>query len=128
MDAGLLFQVGLHGQAVGLFVALDPGASDRRSFGGIQPAELNARLVRQIAHDAAQGVDLFDQVAFGEASHRRVAGHVGHSVQIYIKYQDFQTHSGGRQGAFAAGMPGSHHDEIIGFRIEGHRWLIKKIE
>ncbi len=124
MDTWFLLQMGLHSQAIGLFVALDPGAPNRRTFGGIEQSELNAGLVRQTAHKATQGVDLFDQVAFGQPPYGGVAGHVGNGVQIQIKNQDLQTHTGGRQSAFTAGVPGSHHNEIIGFRIECHGWLI----
>ena len=42
VDAGLFFQPGFHGQAVGLLVALDAGAPDRRPLGEVKGAELDA--------------------------------------------------------------------------------------
>ena len=44
IDPALFFQVGFHGQAIGLFVALDAGAPDRRPFGEVEGAELDAGL------------------------------------------------------------------------------------
>ena len=116
-----------HGQAIGLLIALDPGAPDRRAFGGVQQPELDAGLVGQEAHDAPQGIDFFDQMTFGQPAHRRVAGHVGHGVQVEIEQQDVQAHAGCGQGTFAAGMAAADDNEIVGLRIDGHNWLIIRL-
>jgi hypothetical protein len=120
IQAPFLFQVGFHGQAVGLLVALHPGAPDRRPLGEIEGAELDAGAVGQVPHDAPQGVDLFHQVAFGQAPHRGVAGHLGHGVQVEIEEQHLEPHAGRGQGPFAAGVAGPDDDQIIFFRIKGH--------
>ena len=124
MEARLALQMRFHGQPIGLLVALDPGAPDRRAFAGIQEPELDAGLIRQEAHDAPQGIDFFDQMTFGQPADRRVAGHVGHGVQVEIENQDVQAHAGRGQGAFAAGMAAADDNEIIDLRIDGHDWLL----
>ena len=117
--AGLL-QMGLHGQAIGLLIALHPGAPHRRPLGKIQGAKLHPCQVGQIPHDAPQGVDFLDQVPFGQAAHRRVARHGRHGVQVEVQKEDFQPHADRSQGAFAAGVSGAHHDQVKFSGIKGH--------
>ena len=120
LDQRLMLQAGLHGQAIGLLVALDPGAAHRRPFGEVQGAELDAGEVRQFPHGPAQGVDLFDHVALGQAAHRRVAGHLGHGVEIEVEEEHLEAHAGRGQGPFAAGVARPDDDQIVFFRIKGH--------
>ena len=99
IDAGLVFQQGFHGQAIGLLIALDAGAPDRRPPGEVKGAKLDARLIRQQAHHPAQGVDLLHHVALGQAPHRGIARHLGYGVQVEIEEQYLQTHAGRGQRA-----------------------------
>ena len=73
-----------------------------------------------MAHHAPQGVDFLHQVALGQPAHRRVAGHLGHGVQVEVEEQYLQPHPGRRQRAFAPGVAGADDYQIIFFRIKGH--------
>src|SRR5512136_2765689 len=62
----LAFQDSFHLQVVELHVGLSPRRPYCRSFLGIQPAELNPRLIGVLAHLPSQGVDLFYQLSLGQ--------------------------------------------------------------
>ena len=71
-------------------------------------------------HGPAQGVDFLHQVPLGQAPHRRVAGHGRHRVQVEAEQQDLESHAGGRQGPFAAGVPGPYHNQVKFCGINSH--------
>jgi hypothetical protein len=62
-----------HFQAVRLLVALGAGRPDGGSARGVQQAELDTDRVSDFAHNAAQGIDFADQMAFGNSADRGVA-------------------------------------------------------
>ena len=72
-QAGIGEQLALHRLAVETPVDLRARAADGRALGAVKQAELNARLVRQRAHQAAERVDLAHEVTLAEAADRRVA-------------------------------------------------------
>jgi len=65
----------LHRAGVGVFVTLAARAVHRRALALVEHAELDARGVGHPAHEAAQGVDLADDLALGQAADGRVAAH-----------------------------------------------------
>ena len=65
---GLVFQ---HAPDCGFVqnpVGLGAGGAHGRAFAGVEDTKLDARLVGGQSHRAAQGVDLFDQMAFADAA------------------------------------------------------------
>ena len=70
-----------HADAVERLVALRA----RRPHGGatacVEQAKLDAARVGDFAHNAAEGVDLADQVTFRDAADGRVAAHLGDLVE-----------------------------------------------
>ncbi len=66
-------EAALHSRPVTGLVALRSRRLDGPTPAAVEEAELDARLVRQEAHQPAQGVDLAHQVALGQAAHGRVA-------------------------------------------------------
>ena len=78
----LVFHDLLHPQPVAQPVGLGPGGPDRRAFAGIEPPELDAGGVDIFGHFAAQGIDLLDQMAFGQAADGRIAGHGADGVDV----------------------------------------------
>ena len=79
MEALFLLHDGLHGQAVELLVALEPGGLHGRPLGGVEQAEVDGRQIGDPAHLAAQGVHFLDKLALGQAADGGIAGHQGHA-------------------------------------------------
>jgi len=67
------FENRAYGSRVEVAIALRAGSLHRRTLRTVEHLELNAGLVRRFAHESAEGVDFFDEVAFGETTNRRVA-------------------------------------------------------
>ena len=109
----LLLHDGLHRQAVELLVALEAGGLDGRPLGGVQEAEVDGGLVGDPAHLTAQGVDLLDELALGEAADRGIAGHERDGVEVDVEQQGLAAHPGRRQGRLAARMPAADDDDVI---------------
>ena len=111
-QVGLRFQDFAHLEAVGLLVALGARRPDRRAAGSVEQAELDADRVRDLAHDAAQGVHLADQVPLGNAADGRIAGHLGDEIDVEGVERRLQAHAGCGHGGFAAGVSGADYDYI----------------
>ncbi len=126
LEIGLRLQHFFHLQPVGLLVALGAGGPDSGAAGSIQQAELDADCVRNFSHDAAEGVDLANQVAFSNAAHGWIAGHLGDEVDVEGVQRGLQAHAGSRHGGLATGMAGAddHYVEFFGERwhllLESH--------
>ena len=113
MEALLLLHDGLHREAVELLVALEAGGLDGRAFGGVQQAEVDGGLVGDPAHLTAQGVDLLDELALGEAADRGVAGHQRNRVQVDVEQQRLAAHPRRRERRLAARVPSPDHNDVI---------------
>ncbi len=74
--------------------------------------ELDADRIGNLAHDAAQGVHLADQVSLGNAADCRIAGHLRDEVDVERVEGGLQPHAGGGHGGFAAGVSGANDDDI----------------
>ena len=93
-------------------VSLRPRRPHRRTAAAVEHLELDAGGVDRAAHQAAQGIDFADQLAFRGAADRRVARHRGdvrcrHRAQRHLAPQ-----VGRRPRRLTAGMPGPDHDDI----------------
>ena len=66
---------------VGAFVGLGAGAVHGGPLAAVEHAELDAGSVDGAAHDAAQGVDLADELPLGQAADGRIAAHLGDAIQ-----------------------------------------------
>ena len=58
-----------------VFVGFGAGGLDGGAFGFVEHSELDAGGVDGVGHEAAEGVDFADDLAFGEAADGGVAGH-----------------------------------------------------
>ena len=67
-----------HPLPVRLLVGLRPRRPDRRPAAPVEHLELDPGRVDRQAHQAAERVDLADEVALGRPANRRIAGHVRH--------------------------------------------------
>ncbi|OPY91975.1 MAG: hypothetical protein A4E73_01609 [Syntrophaceae bacterium PtaU1.Bin231] len=113
MQTRLPFDGGLHGQAVELLVALDAGGLHGGALGGVEQAEVHGGAVGDPAHLAAQGVDLLDKLALGEAADRGVAGHERDRIEIDVEEDRLAAHARRGEGGLAARVPPADDDDIV---------------
>ena len=71
--------------------------------------------VGDFAHDAAEGVDLADQVAFGDAADGGVAGHLRNQVQVHGDHGGPQPNAGAGAGGFAPGVARADDNDVVPF-------------
>jgi hypothetical protein len=123
VEAGLAFEDFAHFHAVERFVALRARAPDGGAARGVEEAELDADGIGNLAHDAAQGVNLADEVALGHAADGGVAAHLGDEVHVHGDEGGFEAHARRGHGGLAAGMAGAHHYHVVLFG-ERHALLL----
>jgi hypothetical protein len=104
-------------------VSLSSGGLNRRPSGSVQEPELNASPVNDFSHDAAESVNLPNNVPFCYPANRRVAGHLTYKIQIDRNKRSLCTQPRGRRCRLAPRVPGSNHDHIKMF-VEIHLFLI----
>jgi hypothetical protein len=68
-----------------------------------------------LAHDAVEGIDFPDQMAFSEPANGRIARHRADSSESVRHEGGSGTHAGGGSGSFTAGMAAAndHHVESM---------------
>ena len=79
-EVGLAFDGELGEALVGFLVALGAGAVHGGALAAVEQAELDGGGVGEEAHGAAEGVDLADDLALGDAADGGVAGHLADGV------------------------------------------------
>ena len=94
-------------------VALSPGAPHGGTLRAVQHAELQCRAVRHLSHVSAQGINLADDLPFGNSTHGRVARHLCYLVHVHGDEQRACSHLGCGTGSLATSVAGSHHHDII---------------
>ena len=106
-----------------MLVALGAGRPDGWSTRSIEQAKLDANRVRDLAHDAAEGIDFANQMAFGNSAYGGVAGHLRDQIYVQRVEGSLQAHAGRGHGGLASGMTGANHDNVELFG-EGHLWSL----
>ncbi len=116
-QVGLGFQDLTHLQPISLLVTLCPRGPDRRPARGIEQTELYAHRVRDLSHDAAEGIHLADKMSFGNAAYGRIAGHLRDKIHIEGVESSSQAHARRRHCRFTAGVPRADYDHIEFFTV-----------
>ena len=80
VEVGLVFEQLFPEEGELLFVALGSGAPHGRSFGTVEHTELDHGVVGDDAGHSAQGVDLADDLSFGDAADSGIARHLRDEV------------------------------------------------
>ena len=107
----------LHEFLVFAAVRLSTKGMNCGAFTAVEHPELNAGPVCRLAHFAAQGINLPDQMAFAGAADGGVAGHVAHGIQIDGKDNGFQSQACGGQGGFDACMARTDDRNVVGLHL-----------
>ena len=106
-------QVVLHGRSVGRLVALGPGRLNGPAPAPVEEPELDARSVGQQAHQPSQSVYLAHQMALGQPSDGRIAGHLGDRLQVDRDQAGLEPHAADGGGGLASGVPRPDHDDVV---------------
>ena len=69
-------------ELIGFLVGLSPRAVHRRALSQVEHPELNSGGIDCSAHQAAECIDLADEMPFGDSADRRIATHLPHRVEI----------------------------------------------
>jgi hypothetical protein len=115
VEAGLRFKHLAHFDAIKLLVALSAGAPDGGTTRRVEQAELDADGIGDLAHDAAEGVDFANEMAFGDAPDSGVAAHLGDEVEVHGNDGSPKTHTRCGHGGLASGVTGAHNDNVVLF-------------
>lgn len=108
----LVFQDFTHHRLVDGAVGLRTGGAYRRALAVVQNAELDAALVGGQRHGAAEGIDLFDQMAFANTADGGVAAHVTEGFHVMGQQQGFHTHACRRKRSLGTGMAAADDDHF----------------
>ena len=103
-------------ELVELLVGLGARRVHGRALGAVEHAELDGRCVDDLAHLAAEGVDLADDLPLGDAADGRVAAHLGDGVGVHGEQHGAQAEPGRGEGGLDAGVAGADDDDVV---IEG---------
>ncbi len=93
-------------------VSLGTRRPDCWPFAAVEHAELDATFVSSRRHRTAQCIDLFDQMAFTDATNGRVATHLAEGFHVVRKQQGGSTHTCGRQCCLGTGMTAADDDHL----------------
>ena len=108
-----------HRRLVKLPVRLGAGRPHRRPLAGVEDAELDTCPIHRPRHEATEGVDLLDQMAFADPANCRIATHLADGFDVVRQEQGSHAHAGCRQGRFGSGMATADDDDIV-TRLRGH--------
>ena len=78
----------------------------------VQHPELDAGGVGDPAHEAVEGVDLADEMAFAEAANGGIAGHFADRGEAVGDQRGLRAHARRGRGGLAAGMAAADDDDI----------------
>src|SRR5208282_6517066 len=112
LEIGLRFEDFTHLQAIGLFVALGARRPDRWATRSIEQSKLDSDRVRDLAHDAAEGVHFADEVSFGDTTDRRVTRHLCDQIDVEGIESRLEARAGGGHRGLAPGMASANHYDV----------------
>ncbi len=83
-------------------------------FRRFEDPKLDAGGVGDAAHEAVEGIDLADQMAFAETADGGIAGHRANSREPMRDQGRARAHARCRRGCFTAGVAAADHNDIEG--------------
>src|SRR6185503_8573360 len=106
------FQGATHFNSIKRSVSLSPRRLDRRPARTVQEPELDSGAIDNAAHDAAQGVNLPDQMTFPDSSDCGVARHLSDQIEIQSQQGSVCAEARSRRRGFTACMTSANHDHV----------------
>ena len=105
--------------AVELAVRLGARPAHGRALAPVEQPELDAGRVGDPAHQAAERIDLADEVPLADAADRGIAAHRADRVEAVGHQRRPRTRPGGRARRLAAGMAAADHDDVEAGGLRG---------
>jgi hypothetical protein len=93
-------------------IGLRARRAHRRTFAGVENAELDTGSISRLGHRAAERIDLLDQVTFADAADGWVAAHLPEGLDALRQQQRAGTHARRGQGSLGAGVSAAYHDDV----------------
>jgi hypothetical protein len=109
---GLVLQRLAHRPFVEHAVGLGAGGAHRRALAGVEDTEMDAGAVGRMRHQAAERVDLLDQMALADAADGGIAGHLAQGLDVLGQQQGAASHARSRQRRLGAGMAAADDDDV----------------
>jgi hypothetical protein len=91
---------------------LRPGPSDCGSFALVQNPKLNSRLIRDLAYQTVESVDLPHQVSLAEAADSWVTGHLTYGGEPVSEQNRIGSESRGRSRGFCARVSSPDNNNV----------------
>ena len=110
---GDVAQHGLHCCAVKRAVGLGARPAHRRTLAPVEQAKLDARRIRDAAHQAVQRIDLAHQMALADAADGGIAGHLAQGFEGVGEQQGAGAKARRCRRRFAAGMTAADDDDVV---------------
>jgi hypothetical protein len=92
---------------------LRPRSPDGRTLSAVEHAKLDAGLVGDDAHQAAERVDLAHDLTFADPTDRGITRHAPDRRPRERDHRGVCAQPGGRPGGLGAGMPTANHQHVI---------------
>ena len=94
-----------------------PGRAARAppALAAIEQAKLDARRIRDPAHQPVQGIDLAHQMALAHPADGGIAGHLAQGLELMGEQQGAGAKARRSRRRFAAGMAAADDDDVVGF-------------
>ena len=101
-------------------VGLGARGAHRGSLAGIEDAELDPRPVGGPRHQAAERVDLLDQVPLADAADGGVAAHLAQRLDVVGQQQRARADARGGERGLGSGVPATDHDDVVALGVVHH--------
>ena len=113
VEVGLVFDNFAYRRFVEDAVGLGTGGTHGGAFAAVEDAPLDAGAVGSSRHDAAKGIDFFDEVAFADTANGGVAAHLADGFDVVGEQQGARAHAGRGAGGFDAGMAAADDEDVV---------------
>ena len=112
-------QLSLHRLAIQPSIDLAARAANRRTFGAVEHAELDAGYIGEAAHQAVERIDLPDKMALAETTDRGIAGHLPNRLELLSQQDSSRAKAGCGGRSLTAGMTAADNDDVERGRAHG---------
>jgi hypothetical protein len=117
-----------HLGAIAHAIRLCPWGLNRRPPRAVEQTKLDSSAVDDATHDAAERVNLADEMTFRDPANRRIARHLADEVEVQSDQPGFRAESRRGRRRLTTRMAGADHDYIECF-VKRHDYLpIQNVE
>jgi hypothetical protein len=112
MEIRSRFERAPHLRAITHAVRLRAWRLNRRPARAVEQTKLDTGSIDDATHNAAERVDLADEMSFRNAANGRIAGHLTDEVKVQSNQAGLRAESRRGRRCLAASMAGANHDYI----------------